>query len=87
MHLVGAVWSSVTHLLLHLGNNPRDGRTSEEDKPPQAPLAPPETHPVQREISDKEHSELIDPRAKASHYTYSELRKYLDESKDSNTPV
>ncbi|KYQ47072.1 hypothetical protein ALC60_13914 [Trachymyrmex zeteki] len=86
MHLVGAVWSSVTHLLLHLGKNPQEERASNEDKPP-ASLAALETLSVLHEINDKEHSELSESRPKVSRYTYTELRKYLDDSKEPSAPV
>ncbi|KYQ53830.1 hypothetical protein ALC60_05455 [Trachymyrmex zeteki] len=86
MHLVGAVWSSVTHLLLHLGKNPKEERANNEDKPPTS-LAAPETLSVLHEINDKEHSELSESRPKVSRYTYTELRKYLDDSKEPSAPV
>ncbi|KYQ54168.1 hypothetical protein ALC60_12379 [Trachymyrmex zeteki] len=87
MHLIGAVWSFVTHLLLHLGRSPQDEPANNEDKSSPAPLAHLEILSVQHEISDKERNELNDPRAKASHYTYNELRKYLNDSKDPSAPV
>lgn len=87
VHLLGAVWSSITHLLLHLGRNPRDEQSSKEDKPSSAPLAPPETVIVQQELSDKDHKEISNPRGKISHYTYSDLRKYLDNTKETDPPV
>ncbi|KYN28505.1 hypothetical protein ALC57_02076, partial [Trachymyrmex cornetzi] len=46
MHLVGAVWSSVTHLLLHFGRSPQEERTNGDSKPPSAPLVPPQIHRV-----------------------------------------
>ncbi|KYM96588.1 hypothetical protein ALC62_12750, partial [Cyphomyrmex costatus] len=52
LHLIGAIWGSVTHLLLHLGNrrNPRPQEDTNAETPseavgPSAPLSTPEDEP------------------------------------------
>lgn len=75
MHLLGAVWDSVTHLLLHLG-----GRKERQHTTPPRDTAE-DTHPTTEDAAqntnedDKSVKELRDnPR-----YNYRELRRYLEE--------
>jgi len=42
IHLLGAVWSSITHLLLHLGNRPREEPTASKDNFSAGPFSPTE---------------------------------------------
>ncbi|KYQ46928.1 hypothetical protein ALC60_14061 [Trachymyrmex zeteki] len=70
MHLLGAVWSSVTHLLLHLGQNSREEKTTPEEKNNAAPLAPQEEpFPPPKLHSD---NKVSDTRAKSTHYISNE---------------
>ncbi|KAL6417424.1 hypothetical protein ACFW04_012756 [Cataglyphis niger] len=43
LHLLGAIWSSLTHLLLHLARGPinKDGDNKDDISPPSAPEEPP----------------------------------------------
>ncbi|XP_070517512.1 uncharacterized protein [Cardiocondyla obscurior] len=72
LHLLGALWSSVTHLLLHLGGKPtreREPDIPKEDKPHSTieALHPPST------------SKADFPEEKVPHkYTYASLRQYID---------
>lgn len=71
VHLLGAIWSSVTHLLLHLGGR-RDEEDSESKRKP-APSSPTIEEGVEVKkvyVSDK----FMYP------YTYTELNKRLQES-------
>lgn len=80
IHLLGAVWSSVTNLLLHLGR-----QTRQETIPRREYIVlPPE--PTTREAkanAPPEETKEEEPDAKAPgeplNYSYSELRKYLNE--------
>lgn len=73
LHLLGAIWSSVTHLLLHLG------------KPAPAPrrdyiILPPDTMTGGESSAPPEEPESKDPEegpAERANYSYGELRKYL----------
>ncbi|KYN00131.1 hypothetical protein ALC62_09092 [Cyphomyrmex costatus] len=90
LHLIGAVWSSVTHLLLHLGRR-KDTKPQEdtvlptpEDQP--LPTLPPteDHHPSHsqplvtvHEINEK--GQIAPDKYKR--YSYVELKKYLDNNK------
>ncbi|KYN50256.1 hypothetical protein ALC62_06924 [Cyphomyrmex costatus] len=90
LHLIGAIWSSVTHLLLHLGRrqdaNPQDAQESAppEDRPSTS-LPPTEDqqpcqsqpHVTVHEINEK--GQIAPDKYKQ--YSYVELRKYLDNNK------
>ncbi|KYN50299.1 hypothetical protein ALC62_10467 [Cyphomyrmex costatus] len=99
LHLVGAIWSSVTHLLLHLGNRrssrPQEdthAETSREATGPTAPLSALEDEPsVTFSLALHKMPMLffspltlsIQPTPTLYRtYTYSDLRKHLD----NNTP-
>lgn len=81
IHLLGAVWSSVTNLLLHLGKPVRTEATPRREyivldagpatEPAIAARAPPE------EIEERETDAA--PAEKKTSYSYNELRKYLNE--------
>lgn len=71
LHLLGAIWSSVTHLLLHLGNQP-PRRPNAEDGPPtteEIPLSP----------RDREQNVTIEPNKNDPSHTYKMLREHLNE--------
>ncbi|KYQ60097.1 hypothetical protein ALC60_00859 [Trachymyrmex zeteki] len=87
MHLLGAVWSSVTHLLLHLGRSPREEQNSKEDQPALTPLAPLETPHINPSSSDEYKIEVSEFPAKAPRYTYNDLRKYLEDNKNAGSPA
>ncbi|KYN00130.1 hypothetical protein ALC62_09091 [Cyphomyrmex costatus] len=99
LHLIGAVWSSVTHLLLHLGRRtypkPQEdtnAETLEEAPGPSAPLSIPEDKPSTSHPSTETlHPSHAHPNVVISKinekqiapaiyktYTYSDLRKHLD---------
>ncbi|KYN00133.1 hypothetical protein ALC62_09094 [Cyphomyrmex costatus] len=103
LHLVGAIWSSVTHLLLHLGNRrssrPQEdthAETSREATGPTAPLSaledgPSTSHPSSENLHPSHaHPNIITSKISEKQptptlyrtYTYSDLRKHLD----NNTP-
>lgn len=79
MHLLGAAWSSVTHLLIHLGRRPENSSTPPQDEETGTPA--PATSPP----SEDHHPDPDPPRklkncnAKNPQYSYVELRKYLNE--------
>ncbi|KYN22230.1 hypothetical protein ALC57_05377 [Trachymyrmex cornetzi] len=85
MHLVGAVWSSVTNLLLHLGRNSNTGA----ERQPSASF----TEPLSPSTSENQHPGPVHPSEKIvesglkrdkAFYTYSELKKYLDDNKENS---
>lgn len=86
MHLLGAIWSSVTHLLLHLGRSPREERTDNDNKP-QAPLAPPDASQSKLEQNNHSDKEVSEIHHKSPRYTYQELRQYLDDPRNAKSPV
>lgn len=77
LHLLGAIWSSVTHLLLHLGSRPEKSTAAKGERE-SATAPPPSTEdrllaPVTVSASEKD----------AHQYSYKNLRKYLrDEAGD-----
>ncbi|XP_025985770.2 uncharacterized protein LOC113002854 [Solenopsis invicta] len=76
MHLLGAVWSSVTHLLIHLGREPKSGPSAPEDAPPQTSSSTEAHPPNPKTLSERVRSETnTNPT-----YTYSELRRYVKDS-------
>lgn len=86
IHLLGAIWSSVTHLLLHLGG--RAERAQKED-PATKPLSPTEAlRPSPNRPSEKE---IPQENATAGefihHYSYKDLRKYLESSSKDDSIV
>ncbi|KYQ49650.1 hypothetical protein ALC60_11283 [Trachymyrmex zeteki] len=90
LHLLGAVWSSVTHLLLHLGGKQREEPTAPEDDlsachnthlEKQAPQSASAKTSVSENVSvivneNETKVHQISPR-----YSYIELRKYLKDTK------
>jgi hypothetical protein len=70
IHLLGAIWSSITHLLLHLAKSSKEKKEQEDVKSGttetinQEPTA--ETSQPKEKLEDKE-------------YTYQGLRKYLND--------
>ncbi|KYN08239.1 hypothetical protein ALC62_00780 [Cyphomyrmex costatus] len=64
LHLVGAIWSSVTHLLLHLGSRrnprPQDNIRTETPEEASCPPAPPPT-PEDRPSTSRSSSEGLHP--------------------------
>ncbi|XP_071580187.1 uncharacterized protein [Temnothorax nylanderi] len=70
MHLLGAVWSSVTHLLLHLSSR----TPTTEDTDPEAPPAEMTTLVTTKEEPSTSHGSVKE-------MDYGELRKYLHGSK------
>jgi len=73
MHLLGAVWSSVTHLLLHLG-----GRREVQ---PSAPVkeTPTNTFPPTEEVPLATSESAVEERQNPQ-YNYKDLRRYLEDA-------
>jgi len=73
MHLLGAVWSSVTHLLLHLGGR-REGQ-------PSAPVkeTPTNTFPPTEEVPPVTSESAVEQRPNTQ-YNYKDLRRYLEDA-------
>lgn len=84
MHLLGAVWSSVTNLLLHLGKRP-DEETSPTMKIEQEDnLIKTEAQPAYPEHSNNYKPHISESSKGRPQYSYTELRKYLrDDDQDS----
>lgn len=87
IHLVGAVWSSVTHLLLHLAGTPRsspptEAADSKDETSPTAPalhaalLTPSENNPPPSRTCDNDNCECTIEKVT----DYKELHKYLDKN-------
>lgn len=87
LHLLGAVWSSVTHLLLHLGRPSKTETTSRhrdyiilnaeaiaEDQEIALKQVPKDTAPAPSQSKVENESVKVDKR-----HSYNELRKYLNE--------
>lgn len=79
IHLLGAVWSSVTNLLLHLGRPTRPETTLRREY---IVLAPESTTEEVKADAPPEDTEEKEPDARAPgeplNYSYNELRKYLN---------
>lgn len=77
IHLIGAVWSSVTNLLLHLGRpmKPELRREYIVLGTEAAPEAGTATAPLAEAANQEDDAKPADERA---NYSYGELRKYLD---------
>lgn len=79
LHLIGAVWSSVTHLLLHLGKD--DNRTRGQ-QPPTLEESPLNSHPTPEDRQPghvhPNERQTTSETSQCKTYNYSELRKYLD---------
>lgn len=69
VHLLGAVWSSVTHLLLHLGGQLNEKDQDAENGPTPSSPDPEDTLGIKRMYVDDKHL-----------YTYSYLNKKLQEN-------
>jgi len=71
MHLLGAVWNSVTHLLRHLGGR-REGQPSAPTKDtPKESLSPTEEgHPIISAAEQRQNPQ----------YNYKDLRRYLEDA-------
>lgn len=80
MHLLGAVWSSVTHLLIHIGRRPENANAPPQDEEagsqPIAPSLPPEDQSPDPNPSRKSgNCNVAHPQ-----YSYVELREYLNKN-------
>lgn len=69
VHLLGAVWSSVTHLLLHLGGQQNEKDQDIEGEPTPSSPDPEETLGIKRMYVDDKHM-----------YSYTYLNKQLQEN-------
>ncbi|KYQ53829.1 hypothetical protein ALC60_05453 [Trachymyrmex zeteki] len=87
LHLLGAVWSSVTHLLLHLGGNQRAKPASPEDDVPGERRSLAEDHGPPQAPSVSESARENKTPASAPHYSYTSLRKYLKDNNHSDNIV
>ena len=74
IHLLGAIWSSVTHLLIHLGGKQGEGNPgATKEQPSSLPAAKEDAKINKIYVSDK----IMYP------YTYSDLNKQLQENESS----
>ncbi|XP_067204509.1 uncharacterized protein [Linepithema humile] len=73
LHLLGAVWSSVTHLLLHLARSP-NGEQSKEKADPESKELQPQRDPMEASAPEKEENASNDNDTTIN---YSKLRTYL----------
>lgn len=83
MHLLGAVWSSVTHLLLHIGgrsggtNTTTDEEAADNGPEPSSPTEEPSPNTNPKRKLRNCNGNTTNP-----HYSYVELRKYLNETQN-----
>lgn len=70
IHLLGAIWSSVTHLLIHLGGKQQEGNLDVEKPAPSSPAIEETVELKKTYVSDKP----------MYTYTYTELSNQLQES-------
>lgn len=86
VHLLGAVWSSITHLLLHMGRGAEENSTTprkmEDADHTLDPSSPPEDHRPDPSPPRKLRNHNVKPQ-----YSYAELRKYLDDNCRNENPV
>ncbi|KYQ60585.1 hypothetical protein ALC60_00358 [Trachymyrmex zeteki] len=87
LHLLGAIWSSVTHLLLHLGGSQRTKPTSPEDDVPAERRSFTEDHALPQNPSVSESARENKATASAPRYSYLDLRKYLKDNNQSDSIV
>lgn len=86
LYLLGAIWSSVTHLLIHLGRQPRDSNTTtaakEEGSNEEINLQPQASSPADEHRPDPNPDYRI--REPQNKYSYVALRRYLKEHDTDN---
>lgn len=88
MHLLGAVWSSVTHLLLHIGGRPGEVNATQEEEAADNDPKPPALNAEPR-LDTNPQRELRNCNANVGkpHYSYVELRQYLNETQNKDNPA
>lgn len=83
IHLLGAIWSSITHLLLHLGTKSRARSTEPAD-----PEAAEELHPLSpTNICEKCSEVTTSEQSAVETQTYGELNKYLRVIENKNSKL
>jgi hypothetical protein len=70
IHLIGAIWASVTSLLLHLGRTPKPGDAKTGTAVEMEPIQPPNAPEEENDADNKEN--------RVSGTNYKTLREYLD---------
>ncbi|XP_039315426.1 uncharacterized protein LOC120359992 [Solenopsis invicta] len=78
MHLLGAIWSSVTHLLIHLGGRKNQASATTPEARPTPEDAPSLTLSMSEARLPKPQGECAKSERLKPTYTYAELRKYVE---------